>query len=393
MKKSVLGWRLATVSAVAALSLTLAACGEQPNAKAEKSAKPNHDKPAKEVKAAQHEKHEKYASAPLDISEAVAKRVKLQPGGLYELVYNAANNHLYVASFGKRHVDDSSIIELDADSLETVEKIELKQGVFGLALNDATQTLYGTATIDGVVKAIDAETGKVLATIGTGKKAHLRTVLVDEGDNRIYAAAMGHKDSPNVIWVIDGETNKLVEQIEVDIAGMAGIGLDAKHDRVFALSRKDNNIVVIDLASQQPLATWEAGGEAPMSAVYDAANNRLFVANFKSGTLTVLNAQTGELLASVKTGAGALDMAYDADSGLVYVTNRDAHTVSVVDADSYKVVKQITTGTYPQTAVIDEAGSRVYVSNKALSLPYKAPKDAVPPKDPNGDTVVLIEQS
>lgn len=324
-------------------------------------------------------------------AQTIEKTVKVAPGSLYELVVSADTGNVYVAAAGQRGDNNAQIVILNGDSLAREGSIDVAANkVFGLAINQQTQTLYGTASTSQKIVVIDAASGQVITTLDTGTKGQLREAVVDTDNNRIYVSAVGARGAKNRIWVIDGATNTLDHDIVVDTKTLTGIAFDSKNGRLFGTGMGANEIVVIDPASGKITQRWDSGGDKPVNAVYDAAGNRLFVANQGSGTLTVLDASDGKLLASVDTGAGALGVNYDAKNNRVYVANRKAGTLSVVDADSYAVVANLETGTYPQTIAINPDSDQVYVSNKAKGLPRDAPKDAVPPKDPNGDTVVLI---
>lgn len=326
-------------------------------------------------------------------AQTVTKTVKVELGGLYELVVNQANGNVYVAAVGHRGENVAQIVILDGETLERKGSIDVSDNaVFGLGINQKTQTLYGAATGTGKVVVIDIATGEVVATIADSNKAHLREAIVDEKTNTIYISDLGSRGAKNEIWVIDGDTNTLDHKIVVDTKILTDIALDAKNDRAFGTGMGANEIAVIDLDSGKTIAHWPAGGEKPTNAVYDAESNRLFVTNQKSGTLTVLDGDDGSLIATVPTGAGALDVRYDAGANRLYVANRKDGTLTIIDDDSYEVVTEIKTGTYPQTVAINRQANRVYVSNKAKRLPRDAPKDAKPPKDPNGDTVILIKQ-
>lgn len=331
---------------------------------------------------------------PLAQAQSVEQSAKVAPGGLYEIVVSDATGNVYVAAVGQRGENNAQIVILDGETLQHEGSIDVSaNAVFGLAINQKTQTLYGAATGTGKVVVIDIASGKVVARIDGGDESHhLREAFVDEATNTVYVSDLGSRGAKNEIWIIDGDTNTLERKITADTKTLTDIAFDAKNGRLFGIGMGANEIVVIDADSGKTMAHWPAGGEKPTNALYDAASNRLFVANQGTGTLTVLDGSDGTVLATVDTGAGALDVQYDAGANLVYVSNRKAGTLTSIDANSYAVVASVKTGTYPQTIAIDRDANRVYVSNKAKRLPRDAPKDAVPPKDPNGDTVVLIRQ-
>jgi YVTN family beta-propeller protein len=59
---------------------------------------------------------------------------------------------------------------------------------------------------------------------------------------------------------------------------------------------------VIDIASRKVVNTI-AVGEYPEGINYDAASDRIFVANWFDDTVSVIDASNNQLIASVKTGS------------------------------------------------------------------------------------------
>lgn len=328
----------------------------------------------------------------------VERSVKVAPGGLYEIVFNPADNDVYVAAVGPRGAQNAAALaRIDGRTLAAEAPIGVAEApLFGLGLNARTQTLYGTATRAGVVSAVDLRTGKVVGTIKHGEGAHLREVVVDEAANRAYASVFGSagreggEASPNQIWVIDGSDHSLDRVITVDTNGLTGIALDAPGNRIFGTGMSSNEVVVVDLATDKVAARWPTGTERPTNVVFDPAGKRLFVASQGTGDLAVLSADDGKVIRRVPTGEGALSVAYNPAVNQVYVANRQAGTVTVVDGGSYEVLANLPTGTLPQTIAIDRATNAVYVTNKARGAPRGAPAGTPVPDDPGGDTLTVI---
>ena len=192
---------------------------------------------------------------------------------------------------------------------------------------------------------------------------------------------------PSAVWVV--ENNTVTRVIDVDAVFLTGIQLDPAGGRIFGTAMGADEIVVIDLESGAVTGRFASGAERPTNLVYDADGGRLFIAN-QGGSLTVLNAETGELLAAVPTGEGALSVARNPGNHQVYVTNRQAGTVTVIDDRTYDVIANLETGTHPQSIAIDTETGRVYVTNKARGLPRDAPAGTPAPVDPDGDTLTVI---
>lgn len=325
---------------------------------------------------------------------AVERTVKVEPGGLYEIVFNPADSDVYVAAVGPRSANAAAVVRLDGATLAAEGSFDVSTNpLYGLALNTATQTLYGTDTRTGHVLAVRVADGRILAEIATDREnAHVRQVAVDEASNRIYVSEVGgrgNNSNPSRIWIINGADNSVERLIDVD-AVLTGLALDIPNGRVFSTDMVSNEVVVIDLSSGQATHRWPVGSESAINVAYDAAGNRLFVTAQGTGDLTVLNAADGAVIHKVATGEGALSVAWDAPRDRIYVANRRAGTVSVIDGTSYAVLANLESGTFPQTIAVNPADGAVYVTNKARGLPRNAPAGTPVPEDPTGDVVTLI---
>ncbi|GAW42279.1 hypothetical protein SH203_02695 [Brevundimonas sp. SH203] len=326
----------------------------------------------------------------------IVKSVKVEPGGLYEIVFNPADSDILIAAVGPRGEARGAVARLNAD-LTPGQSIDVSANpLYGLGFNSRTQTLYGTATRSGSVGVVDVRTGRLVATIkdGDDDSAHVREVIVDEARNKAYVTVVGGEANdasrPNQIWVVDGATNTLERKIDAPVGGLTGAALDAAANRLFVTGMSSNDVGVIDLNTGRAVGTWPTGSEKPTNVAFDARGNRLFVASQGTGDLTVMNAADGAVIRKVPTGEGALGVAYNPGVDQVYVANRQAGTVTVVNGADYAVLANLQTGTFPQTIAVDPATNAVYVTNKARGLPRNAPAGTPVPVDPAGDTVTLI---
>ena len=340
-----------------------------------------------------------------------------KPGvGLYELVFSAPMNRVYVAAAGSRGATETFIYALDPATLETKETIALgADPVFGLGINNRTRTLYGTQTRDGSLAVIDLTSGKVVAKLAKGEKAHVREVVVDEAANRAYVTITGRRDSSSSVWIVDGGKNEIVGTIDDLPGAVTGISLDAKGGRLFLSAMEDNLVHVVDIASKK-VTTFPSGGEGAINLLYDASGDQVFVAHQGSGEVVALDAKDGKVIKTIPTGAGALSLAIDPSRSILYVTNRQAGFTSLVDTKTLEPIANVVTGSMPQTVTVDAATGNAYVSNKlktagrprppappSAAAPGAAPQPAsapageatrarpVPMIDPYGDTVTLIK--
>jgi len=77
----------------------------------------------------------------------------------------------------------------------------------------------------------------------------------------------------------------------------------------------------------------------PTGVAYDAARDRLFVANRNSGSLAILNAHSGQIIRTITGLPSAQGMAFDSGRNRIYVAGGSA--LYIVDGGSYAVLKII----------------------------------------------------
>lgn len=322
------------------------------------------------------------------VAQVLAQQIdKSAPAGtgIYEAVISNNDGHIYVTAAGSRNTPGGAIYKLDPTSLSIVDSISLKDNPpFGIAINNNTQTVYTTNTRSNSVSAVDIRSGKLLATITHGgEKSHTREVLVDEKNNLIYVSDVG---DPSSIWVIDGKTNKYLHSLEnigKTITGM--VFAPGNNNVLYVTVMSDNAIAKVNIKTRKVEKTFPSGGEAPVNIVSDG--KYLFVANQKSGTITVLD-DSGNLIHSIPTGAGAIGIAYDAVKSRIYSANRQTGTTSIIDANTFKLIADLPTGSHPNNVKVDSKTGIAYVVNKAKG---GRPVEGQPVvKDINGDTVTRI---
>lgn len=134
---------------------------------------------------------------------------------------------------------------------------------------------------------------------------------------------------------------------------------------------------------------------APTAAAFDPTTNRLYVvhralygdvgasAGQPTNLVSVVNTQTGGIVATVKIGAGlnGLDqgIAIDSARNRIYATNSDDGTVSVIDgsANPPAVVATVAVAANPLSVAVDSGGNRVYVASSSAVTVLDATSAAV----------------
>ncbi|KKO70954.1 YncE family protein [Kerstersia gyiorum] len=325
-------------------------------------------------------------AAPAVVKQVVRKAVA---PALYEVVYSPRQNAVFVASAGGFGPDApaSQILRVDPDTMEVVATIPVKDRAFGLALDDANDTLYTGNTLDGSINAIDIRNNTLRGTLQLIERApkgeraplHLRELLVDADKHRLYLPALGTEDS--TLFVVDTRDFKLIKAVPGLGRVSTGVALDSSRERLYVVNF-EGKLVTIDTNALEIANIQQTTVEQPTNLAYDAAARRLYVTDqgqeritemqkkyapgFESrhpgGRVAVVNPDTAEVVGDADVGKGALGIVIDGQNA--YSANRIAGTVTVIRRADNAVVSSYALPAHPNSLALDSQGKRLFVTVK-----------------------------
>ena len=97
------------------------------------------------------------------------------------------------------------------------------------------------------------------------------------------------------------------------------------------------------------------------AAVYSTGSGKLYLLDSLHDAVQVLSSSESAL--SVQVGAAPVALALNRDTGRLYVANSRGRSVSILDTHSDKVLATVPTAARPYAIAVDEAANKVYVSN------------------------------
>jgi DNA-binding beta-propeller fold protein YncE len=212
---------------------------------------------------------------------------------------------------------------------------------------------------------LDASTLKAKRTYTLPKGAD--SVGFDNSSKHLWVVT-GGKDVPQKdsnLVELDPVTGKTVKSVHFDADHVEAMAVEQKGPNLFINVTDKNYLAVVDknsgkVVKQIPIK--EAQQNAPIAM--DEANHRLFVVTRKPGKLLVLNADTGQTIASFVAPERTDEVVWDADNRRVYVAGGQGY-ISVIQqdgADQYREVAKIQTLPGAKTAIIDHAGKQLWVA-------------------------------
>ena len=287
---------------------------------------------------------------------------------------------LYIA-----RLDRVMLVNVQTGKLIT--EISGLQHVHGIAFDRAGKVGYISDGGAGTILVFDRTTYKVIATIAAGKNPD--AVLFEPTQNRVFTFNGISHDAT----VIDATNNKVIATLPMP--GKPEFSVTDNAGNVFVNIEDSSVLLRIDASTLKITARWPlAPGKEPSGLAIDNVHHRLFSV-CDNDKMTILDSQTGKLVASPTIGEGADAVVYDAANDLVFSSNGDSGTVSVLHslpAGGYGVLQTLPTKVGARTMAIDGSTGMVYTVSAALG-PRPPASPANPKRRPAigpGSFVVLV---
>lgn len=225
---------------------------------------------------------------------------------------------------------------------------------YGIAYDEATGYVWVTQTRVNKVSVFDPATNKIIWSSAEGDVNHPREVRVDPSSGKVFVSGSGG------ISVFDTTLHALVKKIEfTDTKGESDIAMnmhvDSTDGKLYVPSLSAGTLKVIDTKSyevEKTIQLHKENAEAalnPSDVTIDKSLKEIYVSSQgdRKGTnsaITVYDLETGAYKKTIPFGSQALALASDEARDLLYVTDYGTGNVGVVDARTGTVVSQVSTG-------------------------------------------------
>ncbi|GAB4534845.1 MAG: hypothetical protein Kow0063_18380 [Anaerolineae bacterium] len=119
--------------------------------------------------------------------------------------------------------------------------------------------------------------------------------------------------------------------------GPRGVALDTTRNRVYVANYGDGSLSVVETGTNRPLHTI-TGLTSPNGVAYDPAHDLIWVTNYTSDRVTPIDAASLTPQSSIPVGDGPWGVAYDPIHDYVYVAHSLGDSVAVIDAGTRGVI-------------------------------------------------------
>lgn len=243
----------------------------------------------------------------------------------------------------------------------------------GLAADAVAGTLIVLNKSGHEAALVDPVSLEVRATLPTGQGPH--EVAVSPDGRRAYVADYGAYavfkegerpayEAGRTLTVLDLERRAVAATWDLgEYRSPHGIAVSRDGSRLWVTCEGNRAVLELDTKDGRVRSAWTTGQEVSHMLVPTPDERKLYVANIRSGSVTVIERASGALR-SIPTGAGAEGLDVTPDGREVWVTNRGANTLSVVDVATDSIVATLDAGgEFPIRLKFTPDGRQAFVSN------------------------------
>jgi DNA-binding beta-propeller fold protein YncE len=190
---------------------------------------------------------------------------------------------------------------------------------------------------------------------------------LDAGTQVLYVVT-GGKDVPldySHLVAIDLKTGKKIGELRFESNHVEAFALDSASPRLFINITDKHEVAVVERQAMKEITRWPIGSQADNSPMaYDEQHHRLLIVCRKPGTLLVMDADSGKVVAHLPAAERSDDIAFDAAKGRIYVPGGEGY-ISVFQqrsADQYELLAKVITEHGAKTCLLVPSLARFFVA-------------------------------
>lgn len=269
------------------------------------------------------------------------------------VLVNNARKEFYAADGGNK-----TIYRYD---VETGDQKAAYSGV-AMAVSDNGSKLfvYNTDPNKFGVSMIDTGNNAISAPVGFGP---VYLMIANPSLTKLYCAATNNVDTVTRL-MINAAGNQLSspQYITVGTSPRAMV-FNKDASKLYVANYKTNNISVIETATDKIKPNVDIQVAEPNSFAYHADKNKLYIAGEGSNVVVLMDTLTDDFIKNITVGNRPSKALLSPNGKYVYIANYGGNTVSVIDTDSDEVVSTLTVGTAPIAMALNGDGNLFFVGN------------------------------
>lgn len=211
------------------------------------------------------------------------------------------------------------------------------------------------------VSILNAATGREVARLPVGIGPHEAATSPD--GTTVVVCNYGQRQPGNTLTVLDMRKVAPVRTINLGIHQRPhGIVYLKDGERVVVTTEGSKSLLIVNVKHAEIEAAIGTNQDISHMVAVTPDERLAFVANIRSGSVSVIDLTKRSLMKVIPTGAGAEGVFAHPTRPEVWVTNREADTITIIDTNTVDVVRTLESGRFPIRVAITPDGAHALVS-------------------------------
>jgi YVTN family beta-propeller protein len=224
-----------------------------------------------------------------------------------------------------------------------------------LPLNIAVSASKNLAAItnngesDQTIQLVDIEHEVILDSVTIGK-SWLGLTFSDDGK---YLYASGGNDNIIIRYAIRNNHLSIYDTISIgkpwpELISVAGLALDDSNNRLYAVTKENNALYVIDTRTKTVISQHSLGGEG-YTCILSPDHKILYISCWGCDKVVLFDTNQQKITGSIPVGDNPNDLCITRNGKYLYVANANDNNVSVIDTRQLKVIETLNSALYPDS--------------------------------------------
>ena len=301
-------------------------------------------------------------------------------GGWDILTIDPTTDRLYLSHSTK-------VVVVDLRKNAVAGEIADTPGVHAFVAVPELQRGFSSNGKESKSSVVDLTTFRTVSKVDTGSNPD--AVIYEPRHGEIYV----FNHTGNTVTVINAKAATVSATIQLEGTPEFAV-VDEKAGRIYCNIEDKSEVAVIDADKHEVAAYWSlAPGEGPSGIALDAPHHRLF-SGCHNKMMTMLDTETGKVIATVPIGAGVDGCAFDDSTQLAFASCGDGTTTIAKEESPNKlsVIQILKTERGARTMALDPRTHRIYLPT-AQFAPAPSPSPGASPARPSivPNTLRLLE--
>ncbi len=254
--------------------------------------------------------------------------------------YDPYNQELYITNYFS-----DNVTVINAFSNISVANISVGSDPLGITYVPYNHDIYVNNYNSNNISIISSVSNTVVANISL--PGNPRYSVYDPQNETLYVSGFNY--GTGAVWIINVTNNTIVSTPGIPPSNTRGLAFDPYNGYVYIAESSDN--AVLALSPSGAIEAYISVGQDPHGLAFDPINRMLYVTDYdfnslisgnpKEYNVTIINTVNNTVVKSVVPGSLPDGVAYDPANGYIYIANYGSGNISVLNPATESIIQTL----------------------------------------------------